>query len=369
MEHSSGKMSRKYDCQQCGASFSKLSLLTEHKRLLGHRDDFMCSICHKKFGRKANLERHLIRHQNGSSYECPHCGKVFNRPDSLNRHRQQHYTQYGGALKRPASERDENEQPKPKKRLTKESKPEDYYTIRKLKESYISKFHTNTTNYNITFRDIEVNNLPDILKTLKMLFQSIIVNLTQFMAPSDLVRLSVTCPDLDFPITIPFTRLHQLNAERLLSEIERVLQSYEQFVLDETLDIELIHVSIPKGGVGKRFHYVDLPKMIKDKRCFIRIQNNDNLCLARAIVTAKARIDGHDQWNSIRQGRNIQKVMAELLHEKAGVPLTKCGVEEAKRFQNVLEDYQINILSKEHFNGIIYSGPEKEKKNVHLSSR
>lgn len=189
MERPPGKISRKYDCQQCAASFSKLGLLAEHRRILGHRDIFVCSICHKKFGRKDNLERHLVRHQSGSSYECPYCGKVFNRPDSLNRRRQHHYTQYGGALKRSASGNNENEQPKPKKRLAKESNPEDYYTIRKLKESYIPQFHTKTTNYNITFKDIEVNNLPDILKTLKTLFQSIIVNITQFMAPSDLVKI------------------------------------------------------------------------------------------------------------------------------------------------------------------------------------
>ena len=103
MERPPGKMSRKYDCQECGASFSKQGLLAEHKRILGHRDSFVCSMCHKKFGRKDNLERHLVKHQDGSSYECPHCGKVFNRPDSLNRHRQHHYTQYGGALKRAAS--------------------------------------------------------------------------------------------------------------------------------------------------------------------------------------------------------------------------------------------------------------------------
>jgi hypothetical protein len=43
-------------------------------------------------------------------------------------------------------------------------------------------------------------------------------------------------------------KLSQLNAERFLSGIERVLQSYEQFVLDETLEIELINVSLPSGG-------------------------------------------------------------------------------------------------------------------------
>jgi len=54
------------------------------------------------------------------------------------------------------------------------------------------------------------------------------------MDSSDIVRFSIQCPELDFPITIPFVKVSQMNADRLLSEIERVLQSYEQFVLDET---------------------------------------------------------------------------------------------------------------------------------------
>lgn len=49
-----------------------------------------------------------------------------------------------------------------------------------------------------------------------------------------------------------------MNADRLLSEIERVLQSYEQCVLDESLDIEIVHVSLPSVGVGKRCNVVDL---------------------------------------------------------------------------------------------------------------
>ena len=115
------------------------------------------------------------------------------------------------------------------------------------------------------------------------------------MDPTDLVRLSVQCPELDFPITIPFTKVFELNVDRLLSAIERVLPSYEEFVLDESLDIEMIHVSLPKGVVGKRCHYVDLPKMMKDKRWFIRIEKNDDLCCARALVTAKAKLEGHEK--------------------------------------------------------------------------
>ena len=88
------------------------------------------------------------------------------------------------------------------------------------------------------------------------------------MQPNDLVRISVQCPELDFPIALPFVKSKDLTAERLLTEIERVLQSYEEFVLDETLEIELVHLSLPDGGFGPSGNFVDLERHIKEKKKF-----------------------------------------------------------------------------------------------------
>ena len=82
------------------------------------------------------------------------------------------------------------------------------------------------------------------------------------------------------------------------------------------------------------------------------------MCCARALVTAKAMVEQHPQWNNIRHGRSFQKHLAEELHHEAGVPFQKCGIEEVKRFQLVMKNYQIHVVSKEHFNAIIYAGPE-----------
>ena len=71
-----------------------------------------------------------------------------------------------------------------------------------------------------------------------------------------------------------------------------------------------------------------------------------------------ARVQNHPQWNNIRQGHKIQEQLARDLHSKAGVPLTVCTLDHVKQFQMVLPDFQIHILSKEHFNAIIYQGPE-----------
>lgn len=113
------------------------------------------------------------------------------------------------------------------------------------------------------------------------------------MDSRDLVRLTVLCQELDNPISLPFMRVAQLSADRLLSKIERVLQSYEEFVVDQSLEIEVIHVKLPSGKGNKKKCYVDLEKSLKEKKSFIKINNREQLCCAKAIVTAKARIDKH----------------------------------------------------------------------------
>ena len=78
------------------------------------------------------------------------------------------------------------------------------------------------------------------------------------------------------------------------------------------------------------------------------------MCCARAIVTAKAKMDGHEQWNSIRHGRRIQEELALEIHAKAGVPLNQWGIEDEKTVLLFLVGYQIHLISRDHFNGIVY---------------
>lgn len=56
-------------------------------------------------------------------------------------------------------------------------------------------------------------------------------------------------------------------------------------------------VDMPSGGTRKRCKYVNIDKYIMEERCILRIQNNDDICCARAIVTGKANIDQDSRWN------------------------------------------------------------------------
>lgn len=89
------------------------------------------------------------------------------------------------------------------------------------------------------------------------------------MNSSKLVRITAQCPELDYLISLPFMKVAQLSADRLLSEIERVLQFYEEFVVDQSLEIEVVHVKLPSGNGHKKKRYFDLEKSLTEKRSFI----------------------------------------------------------------------------------------------------
>jgi len=344
----------KYLCETCGASFPKLSQLLQHRRTENHWQNFTCPSCKKTFTKKGNLDRHMKKHNDENNHHCPECLRVFTRKDALD----EHFAQHGGGTKRARPDDNDDRSGEKRQRLTAQDNAKDFYYMEKVNERRIEKFNTTASYYEIKMKDLEVRDLPNILKTLKVIFQSIVTRITENIAATDLVRLVMDNSELDFPIVLPFMPRSSLTVDRILSEIERVLQSYEQFVVDESFGVELVHVANVSGSGYKMKPMIDITRMLQNKRSIIQIRNNDDLCCARALVTAVARIENHPQWNSIRQGRQIQRELAVALHHKAKVTLGKCGIEEIKRFQSILTDYQIYVVSKAHFNAIIYQGPE-----------
>ena len=118
---------------------------------------------------------------------------------------------------------------------------------------------------------------------------------------------------------------------------------------------------MPQPGAGqiRRRHCFKLEQYLEKKNSLIKIQNQDELCCGRAIVTAKALADNSPYYDSIRKGNDRQRQLAEQLHLKANVLPGPCGLQEVKKFQDVLEGYQLVVVSKEHLNGIIFQGPEE----------
>jgi hypothetical protein len=184
--------------------------------------------------------------------------------------------------------------------------------------------------------------------------------------PHDRVRLTISSPHFEHESWRPFRTSEQMTADRVMIEVDRVLQSNQEWMFEGDFYLNFIHAPLPVGA-GFARNIGTLENLLKKKRCLLQIPHrNDMMCCARAIVTAKARLDEHPRWNSIRQGADIQTILAENLHEQAQVQMgVPCGKPEWVKFQQAIgADYQLIVLSREFFNSIVYTGPHYSEKQV-----
>ena len=238
------------------------------------------------------------------------------------------------------------------------------FTVQSVKQVNVKKLKITGMDYHIQFTNAFANvELSEYHERLHEIFQSLLVEVIRGVPPHDQVRFVLPSSQLENPISFPFMPRERLTTERVLAEFERVIQSNRHFHLNDSVDVNVVHVEMPHGGKGTKRSELNLEKHLTKKRSIIRIRNNDQLCLARALVVAKAKIDNDPQYtNIVNHRRAMQTRLARELHQKAAVPLGPCGLDEVEQFQTYLSDYQINIVSKEHQNSLIYVGPDQEKR-------
>ena len=158
----------------------------------------------------------------------------------------------------------------------------------------------------------------------------------------------------------------------ILEQMARVLNSNEQFELDDSFQLSFTQVRAPPQGSGKRRKLKpghSEPQTFKRlKYCIVTIKNKDELCCARAIVTAKAKVEGHPKWEGFKHGRPIQRTEALNLHWEVNVPLQACGYPELQKFAQApsLQDYQLLVIDETRGYRIDTFGPPQDKQLVLL---
>ena len=245
-----------------------------------------------------------------------------------------------------------------------------YYQIEPVRKHHSKKFNTTATNHAVRFNNVLDN--VDLLESQKRtyaIFHHLIEDVTADMNLNDQVRFILSSDQLQTPISIPFCSLKELTTEKVLSYVEKVVQSNEEFRLNNTVNIDLIRVEMPQGSGKSRVKrgIVNIREYLKKKGSIITINNKDDLCLARALAVSIARIENDPQYSQIRKSdRAVQHERAFDLHEAANVPLGPCGLDEVDLFQQHLVNYQIIVVSGDHNNTIIYppqprANPDPEK--------
>ena len=231
-----------------------------------------------------------------------------------------------------------------------------YYELKSSEKYHSKKFNMTATDHRVQFNNVlaDFDLLQSYRSTMKI-FHHLLDEIKEGMAPDDKVRFILRSEQLDTPISLPFMTVEQLTTERVYSQIERVIQSNQEFRLNDTVIIDINHVATPVGSGRKKRTDCDIRDHLKQKKSIVRINNTDDLCLARALAVAIARIENDPKYNQIcKSDRPVQRQRALALHQAANVPLGPCGIDEVKLFQDYLINYQIIVVSGTHNNSIIY---------------
>ena len=237
-----------------------------------------------------------------------------------------------------------------------EEPEQDYYEMKTVRNHHSKKFGMTATDYTVRFNNVlhDVDLLESQERT-QSIFQHLIEDVTLGMNPNDQVRFILRSDQLQTPISLPFRPLEELTPERVFSQIEKVIQSNEDFRLNDTVTIDIIHVETPQGSGRSKRTTLNIREYLKEKGSVITINNKDDFCSGRALAVGIARIEKDPRYRQIRDSKyHIQLDRALDLHQAANVPLRPCGMDEVKLFQQHLTNYQIIIVSGDHNNSIIY---------------
>ena len=202
-------------------------------------------------------------------------------------------------------------------------------------------------------------------------------------------ELLATTPDLDdqdrLYFTIASNRLHnnfqgwglragewrqdRERVEALFHRLAQALNSNEQFEMDDSFQLSITQVHHPPQGTGKPCRgkpgHPTMEMLTAKKNSVIRIQNDDELCCARALVVAKAKVDQHPKQRAIqREEGPLQRTLALDLHHEAKVPLGPCSYEALTAFSKApsLAGYQIILVDAHRsFHITIYGDPQDKQ--------
>ena len=232
---------------------------------------------------------------------------------------------------------------------------EDFYIIENMKQIKSKKFRMSAKDYTIRFNNVISDlDLIESYQRTQTIFEHLLNNVTTGMNDQDQVRFVLRSEQLDTPISIPFMPVVQLTPEKVFSQIERVVQSNRDFRLNDTVVVDIVHVEAPQGS-GRKRTILNIKEFLHKKKSVIIIKNNDDLCLARALVVAIAKIEKAPVFKRLMNPeKRTQERKAKELHELAKVPLGPCGLPEVELFQKYLTNYEINIVSTAHNSSIIY---------------
>lgn len=392
-------------CPSCGSHISNRSNFARHKKYCGKKTDpVQCSYCESTFTRPDDMKRHVRNHHSKEAERKAEESAELSRLELIHANQVPRLEEQTGGGVRTRSGESVTETPtvNPKEPETRKRKLDDEDDVdmsyladdgaddflkeraRRLELNQDPMFRANLTflpyqrkglkgavkkeQFSVTFNQLrqasDDENLGEGMS--ESLFQATRDTILQEKLPeSTKVHLTLTSKEhsngtvnsgflshlrYGIPVKEFVERGDYVHA--MFESLANKMNSAQQMNPSIGFNATLTFITYPdKGGKGpasKNPNRIPFRLLHKKKDTVIQINNSDQLCCARALVTMKEYVDGDPdkQYRNLRDGRPIQERLAKQLHQDAGVPEGPCGIPELEKFQAFLgpQGYKITVV-------------------------
>ena len=171
-----------------------------------------------------------------------------------------------------------------------------YYTIKTVNEKKSRIFRAQGKEFQLNIKTFPDNASPYLF--IPKLFDQLVEDIKEQcqMESSDKMGMTILHPGLKLGVFVPWRHVSDMTGEAILQEIIKVLQSNENFrINDGQITIQVTVVRLPVGSGPKPLHaglYFESENMSINKRSIVQINNTkDVMCMARAVVVGKCNAD------------------------------------------------------------------------------
>ena len=123
-------------------------------------------------------------------------------------------------------------------------------------------------------------------------------------------------------IVVPLQPWDGLNVDVVMGQIEKVLNSHQELAMNKSFEITIGTINLPKGSGRRRITSLEGDRnSIQIKKSIVTIDNDDQLCMARAIGVgwAKLNLCTKEEWDDLTRSQKF-KTNLELVLEHRKVP-------------------------------------------------
>ena len=211
----------------------------------------------------------------------------------------------------------------------------DHVTVKQVARSYNRHFKVYLNRYKVTIRDVGAVPISVIIPTIVQILDHVLQLVMDEVGENDRVRIRIDSRTFHIPIYTLLTKKSELTVDRWMMEVEKVLNSHEEFILDDSFTVTTEYAEIPAGRCFDK-----VPKMLAAKlhkmRCVVPIKNSNSICMARALVVGKAHADGNKAiYDKVRRPRNEQTIQVRHLIQQAGLTEREFSIEDIPAFERV----------------------------------